>query len=199
MGLPLHARPVAHANPAWLPANTGLDGLESIRREHGHYLTGMNEAGDAVAAIVKRHELEDAARREALRAAAHGRQVRLPKETTPERRARELNDAQERFDAAEAALGEFLDEAMEEIRDSWPSWDQILADRAAEAEQERAEAERLLAVATAKALEIRRLRIHLERNATGGDHWLIAWDDLPAPTPIPQPDLTDATGAIANA
>jgi hypothetical protein len=198
-GLNLDARPPAHLNPAWLPVGTRLEGFDGIGEEHRRYLTNLDAAVEGVSAVDKRHKAADAARNAALLEGAHGRDVKMPKEITPAQRAQELRDAEERRDAAQTALCQFLDEATEEIRDSWPSWDQVLAHRAAEAEQERAEAERLLAVAAAKALEIRRLRIHLERTATGGDHWQIAYPDLPAPTPIPQPDLADAYGVVTNA
>jgi hypothetical protein len=195
--LPPSERSVALTRPGFFPPDEDLEGMADLRSEHQRRLSALSDANDAVDALRRTHEKQDETRREALlNEARDGKAPKLAKETPPEMRARELQAAQERVAAVQTALDEFLDDAMDEIRDYWPSWERGLAARAAEVEQERAEAERLLAETMAKALEIKRLRIWAERNATGGDHWLIAYPDLPAPTPIPQPDLADATGVI---
>jgi hypothetical protein len=195
--LPPSERSVALTRPGFFPPDTGLAGMDDLRSEHRRRLSALGDANDVVDALRHTYEEQDETRREALlKEARVGKASKLAKETPPEIRARELQAAQERVAAVQMALDEFLHDAMDEIRDHWPSWDRVLADRADESEQQRAEAERLLAEVVAKALEIRRLRIWAERNATGGDHWLIAYPDLPAPTPIPQPDLADATGVI---
>jgi hypothetical protein len=42
------------------------------------------------------------------------------------------------------------------------------------------------------------MRRWVHRNATGGDHWLIAYDELPVPTPVPQPDLSEVGGTVLS-
>jgi hypothetical protein len=199
MGLPLHARPPAHLNPECFPLHTGLDGLAGIGEKHRRYLAALHEAGDAVAAVAKRHEAADAARHAALLDGAHGRDAKMPKEITPAQRAQELRDADERRDAAEAALCEFLDEAIEEIRDLAPTWQAELESRSGEARSRREEAKRLLAEAEAEELEIKRRRIWVDRTANGIDVMAIAYPDLPAPVPVPTPELDSTHAGVIHA
>jgi hypothetical protein len=86
---------------------------------------------------------------------------------------------------------EVADGAMTEIRRREPEWDAQLAERTTEADAQREEAMRLLAQAEAKVHRVDHMRCWVHRTATGSDHWLIAFDELPVPTPVPQPDLSE--------
>jgi hypothetical protein len=104
---------------------------------------------------------------------------------------RGIEAVEERLIAANRALDAFLGEAMAEIRSREPDWQACLDEKTKEADALREEAAQLLTQAEAKVLGVEHLRRWVHRNATGADHWLIPFDELPIPITAPQPDLQE--------
>jgi hypothetical protein len=191
--------PVAHTRRGWLPQGTGLDGLDDLAVEHRRLLGVGAELGAELHALRKQYEQEDAARDAALQGnVSTGKNERLPDVTSPDVRQHKMGEVEQRMLAAARALQEFLNGAMEEIRRREGEWDTALLERVAEAEAQREEAIRLLAQAEAKVHAVDHMRRWVHRNSTGGDHWLIAYDELPIPTPEPQPDLSEIGGTVLS-
>jgi hypothetical protein len=187
--------PVAHTRTGWLPQGTGLPGLDGLAAEHRRLLGVSAELGAELHTVRVRFEQEDVARQQALqRGYSSGKDERLPEVTPFDHRQHEIETAEEKLLAANRALKAFLDGAMAEIRRREAGWDAQLAERVAEADAQREEAMRLLAQAEAKVHSVDHMRRWVHRTATGGDHWLIAYDELPVPSPVPQPDLSEVGG-----
>jgi hypothetical protein len=88
---------------------------------------------------------------------------------------------------------------IDRIRELEPVWIDELAEQAETVARERAKAERLLARAEARALEIERVRRWIDRNAHGHEVMQIAFADLPAPAPVPTPTLDPSHAGVIHA
>lgn len=154
------------ANPGWLPANTGFEGLDDLAAEHRRILGGRGALASERRELLEGFEAEDAAHQDALRAGfRRGGGGELPEVTAPEDRRVAVASVVEREQAANDALDEFLAEAVELIEERADAWMATLAEATAGAEAARAEAARLLAEAAAEEQKMLILQGWVKRNA----------------------------------
>lgn len=161
-------REPALLKPNWLPNEAAWPELAERRAQHERLLAAIAEVGQEALAARQRHDAAEKAHADELQAAfLEGRAPSEPEERQPpEARAAEVADFERRASAARAALNQFLEETLAEIKERAPEWYALLSERQAEVEAKREEARRLLAEADASVGEAERMRFWLAR-ATG--------------------------------
>jgi hypothetical protein len=166
----------------WLPEDSGWPELDALHAEHMRLLDRRKEAERACGDVRRRHESEDQARRDTLKAAfLAGHEANdLPDFTPAEERQAEVDGAQEVWEAAVDAFAEFLRDAVATLAAHREEWFGALDERAAEGDRKRAEARRLAEEADAAASQIERLRIWVDRS-TGGRLGHYPYGQLAAP------------------
>lgn len=158
-------------NPAllradWLPTADVCPDLAPQRAEHERLLGIARQEADALGVLRARHEAEDAARGETLKAAfLTGGEPGEDGRETEEQRDTDLADAELRVEAAYDALVVFLTEAVAEVQHRAPEWYEVLEGRRTNAQAKLAEARRLLAEAESQAGEIERFAFWLDRES----------------------------------
>lgn len=180
MGLPVGADPLAGeprplrlieeaatlAEPGWLPVGTGWDGLDELAEEHRRLITARSGVTQERTALLARYEEEDRAHNEALRQGfRRGGDGALPEVTAAEDRRAAMLAVEQRHQAANDALDEFLTEAVEAIESRADGWLDTLAERRSGALRQREEAARLLAEAEEEEMRLRILEGWITRNA----------------------------------
>lgn len=174
----------ALSRPNWLPTGDAWPELAERRAQHERLLAAIAQVEQETLEAWQGHDAAEKAHAAELQAAfLEGREPDEPKERQPpEVRAAEVADLQSRANAAMAALNQFLEETLAEIKERAPEWYALLEERQAEVEVRREEARRLLAEADASVGETERMRVWLAR-ATGksplGQH---AFAEMPVPT-----------------
>ncbi len=173
----------------WLPPDSQLEGLDELRADHERLFEAGSEIGNALDEVRRRHEEEDAAYAEALKAQAAGQSVKVPELTPPEERAAELAPLEARARASAEVREEFAARAVATIVERYDEWASELSERDCEAEFQVEKARRALAEAEAEVGATVQLRRWLERTAgrhprfrdIPGRH--IPYADLPTPPP----------------
>jgi hypothetical protein len=177
--------------------------LKEMRQTHLRLLSERDRAFGAVSELRRRFEREDEERKEALTAAllVDGKPRKVA--TTPEaERQAQLGEAMERGEAAIAALGEFLVEALAALDAKREEWSGDLDEHRRRADEKRGEALRVAAEAEAEAREFDRLRDWLSRTSGGDSGFHMAWGLLPTSPPEESIELspalagTDLTGYV---
>lgn len=161
----LLAEAPAVSDPDWLPPDTKIEGLDELRAEHERLFEAGSEIGDALADVRRRHEEEDAAYAEALKAEAAGQKVKVPELTPPEERAAALAPLEARSRASAEVREEFAQRAVNTITERYDEWASELSERDCEAEFRVEKARRALAEAEAEVGATVQLRRWLERTA----------------------------------
>lgn len=154
-------------SPTWLPpTGTGWPELDDLAEQHRRLLARRVEVYAERSALTDRFEAEDKARHEAQTAAFLADESdELPEVTSPQEREVALNAASNSTRALNAALDEFLRDAVALIEAHATDWIADLALRREAAAEQRREAERLLAVAREEEVRAARVEQWLQRNA----------------------------------
>src|SRR6266540_7289530 len=103
---PYFSRNPAMRSPSWFPPEEVWPELAHLRNEHQRLLAVVNSEGSALREVQQRHETEDAARAEALKASflTNGDERGEDSRETEEYRQSDLEDARLRVEAACDAL-----------------------------------------------------------------------------------------------
>jgi hypothetical protein len=175
----------AFSREDWLPERAEWPELAELRERHVALLRTRQALAHERADLRRRFEAEDEARKTALQDAyAAGEQApTLPeKGTATEEREAARQEINDRLASANAAFKEFIDEAVETIRERAPDWMADLDTKAAAAESKRQEAARLLAEAEAAESQFSSLRRWVERTARDRTGMHIGYTVLNAPS-----------------
>jgi hypothetical protein len=141
--------------------------LAHLRAEHQRLLAVRSAEWRALQEVENRHEAEDAARGEALKASflTNGDEPGEDNRETAEYRATDVEDAQLRVEAATDALVTFLTEALAETKARCPEFYELLESRQEDADAKVEEARRLVAEAERVVAEAARMRTWLDRHS----------------------------------
>lgn len=202
----------ALASASWLPRSSGVSELDDLAVTHRRLLARRAQLGEEARALHERLDAEDAAHEVALVAGVLADEpADLAAVTPPEERAEAFRALSERALATNAALDQFLRDAVATIEQHAPTWLGELAARCEDAAVKRREAERLLAEAEAVEAGTWRIGEWIERNAgihrnrgfnaiPGFRH--IGWDTVQTFTPPPaveqdgRPQLVDPPSIV---
>lgn len=190
----------------WLPPDSGWPGLDKLVTEQRRILDQLYEVANERSDLMTRFEAEDRASRETM--TGEFLSGMPPTETlvpTPhDERTALIRDVEARHTAAFDSVVSWIGGAITSIEDDADQWLGDLANRRQGAEEQRCEAERLLAEARATEVELLRMDEWLRRNA--GIHErpsfrnvppfrFVAWSTMQNFTPPEKPE-DDGMGGI---
>lgn len=186
----------AAQHDGWLPDDTGIPELDALRDKH------LKALGTLQATVAKRHQLFERQDREAQEhQAAMVQQARdgVVPDVAPlddDARKRELKAADQAVKAADLAFEQTVREVWAELQKVAPVVDSLVATRRQEAEQARADAERILAEAMARTRAVKKLDLWFDRHVPGRDHFPMTvhtptpWASMATPPADYEPDAT---------
>jgi hypothetical protein len=182
-------RQLIENNPALLyedffPAESPWPEIAELREMHVRLLGERVRTAQALSELSREFAAEDERRKTALTNAIYAdAKPDLPEITPDDERAAAIREAQDEAEAANEALGRFLDGALSWLAENDAALQGVLDERGARIEEERLEARRLLAVANEKAREFVPLRAWLGRAVGGNSGVHVAFGHLEAPPP----------------
>lgn len=166
--------------------------LAHLHTEHQRLLAVRSAEWRALQEVENRHEAEDAARGEALKASfLNGDEPGEDGRELEEARHTDLADARLRVEAATDALVAFLTEALAETKARCPEFYELLESRQEDADAKVEEAHRLVAEAERVVAEAARMRTWLDRHSGMSVLDPIPYSELgvsaaqPDPAPLP--------------
>ena len=178
----------AYVDPGWLPPESECAELAELRSQHLRLLGVVNDAGAKLNALHDEAKSVEARKAEATRdAILAGDDPAKVKVSGPSEVA--LADARRTFQAATAALEQFVGTAVQEIGASASTIETNIKTRLRVADEKRYEARRLLAEAEQLAAEPKRLRDWLSRYTGKSVLGPVAFSLIDLPLPVAPPEL----------